>query len=102
MSESLCCAEPALGQLFVGAETDRLRACLVHAPGRELDRLVPGNYRWHLYDDLLHRERAEAEHEALRALLGRLGARVHEIVELLAGVYERMSGSDRRRFLQRV
>lgn len=88
--------------LFLGAETDRLRSCLVHAPGRELDRLIPANYRWQLYDDLLHLERAQREHRVLRELLGLLGARVHEFSELLARVYEQMSGTDRRRFLQRV
>jgi len=97
-----CCAEPPPGELFLASETDRLRACLVHAPGRELDRLIPANYRWQLYDDLLHKERAQAEHRTLRELLGRLGARVHEFTDLLARVYEQMSGSDRRRFLQRV
>jgi arginine deiminase len=97
-----CCPEPPAGELFLASETDRLRACLVHAPGRELDRLIPANYRWQLYDDLLHKERAQAEHRALRELLGRLGARVHEFTDLLARVYEQMSGSDRRRFLQRV
>ncbi len=86
----------------MASDTDRLRACLVHAPGRELDRLIPANYRWHLYDDLLHLERAQAEHRTLRELLGRLGARVHEFTDLLARVYEQMSGTDRRRFLQRV
>lgn len=91
-----------MGELFVGSETDRLRACLVHAPGRELDRLIPANYRWHLYDDLLHLERAQREHRTLRELLARMGARVHEFTDLLARVYEQMSGSDRRRFLQRV
>ena len=97
-----CCPEPPAGELFVASETDRLRACLVHAPGREIDRLIPANYRWHLYDDLLHLGRAQKEHAALTGLLGRLGARVHEFTDLLARVYEQMSGSDRRRFLLRV
>jgi arginine deiminase len=97
-----CCPEPPPGELFVASEADRLRACLVHAPGRELDRLIPANYRWQLYDDLLHLQRAQGEHRTLCELLGRLGARVHEFTDLLARVYEQMSGSDRRRFLQRV
>jgi arginine deiminase len=97
-----CCPEPPPGELFLASETDRLRACLMHSPGRELDRLIPANYRWQLYDDLLHLERAQREHRALRELLERLGARVHEFAELLARVYEQMSGTDRRRFLQRV
>jgi arginine deiminase len=97
-----CCPAPALGELFVASETDRLRACLVHAPGRELDRLIPANYRWHLYDDLLHLGRARQEHEILRSVLGRFGATVHELTDLLARVYEQMSSTDRGRFLERV
>lgn len=91
-----------MGELFLASETDRLRSCLLHAPGREIERLIPANYRWHLYDDLLHLERARREHATLRALLERLGARVHEFTDLLARVYEQMSGTDRQRFLQRV
>jgi arginine deiminase len=97
-----CCPEPQLGELFVGSDTDRLRACLVHAPGREIDRLIPANYRLFLYDDLLHQDRARREHRTLTALLERLGARVHELTDLLAAVYEQMSGTDRRKFLARV
>ncbi|APR77502.1 Arginine deiminase [Minicystis rosea] len=90
------------GDLFVACETDRLRACLVHAPGREIERLIPANYRWHLYDDLLHLDRASREHHVLCELLERLGATVHELTDLLARVYERMSSTERGRFLERV
>ncbi len=97
-----CCPEPPAGELFLASESDRLRACLLHPPGRELSRLIPANYRWHLYDDLIHLERAQREHATLTALIRRFGARVHTFAELLARVYEQMSGTDRRRFLQRV
>ncbi len=97
-----CCPEPPVGDLFVASDTDRLRACLVHAPGREIQRLIPANYRWHLYDDLLHLGRAQREHRTFVELLRRCGVRVHEFLDLLARVYEQMSGTDRRRFLQRV
>ena len=97
-----CCPPPPIGELFLASETDRLRSCLVHAPGREIERLIPANYRFHLYDDLLHLERAQREHRILREVLGRLGATVHEFSDLLARVYEQMSGTDRERFLERV
>ncbi|MEP7126544.1 MAG: hypothetical protein ABJE95_36775, partial [Byssovorax sp.] len=48
------CVEPRVGDLFLASEADRLRSCVVHVPGREIERLIPANYRWHLYDDLLH------------------------------------------------
>lgn len=97
-----CCPPPPTGDLFVASETDRLRACVVHAPGREMERLIPANYRWHLYDDLIHLDRAQREHRALCDLIGRFGAVVHELTDLLARVYEQMSGTDRGRFLTRV
>lgn len=96
------CGEPAVGDLFVASEADRLRACVVHVPGREIERLIPANYRWHLYDDLLHLEEARREHAVLRTLLERLGARVHELGDLLARVYEQMSSTDREQFLGSV
>jgi arginine deiminase len=91
-----------VGDLFVGSDTDRLRACVVHAPGREIERLIPANYRWHLYDDLLHLDRARREHRALCDVLSRLGCAVHELQDLVADVYESMSSTDRGRFLERV
>jgi arginine deiminase len=99
---SPCCPPVPVGELFLASETDRLRACLVHAPGRELERLIPANYRWHLYDDLLHLDRAKSEHALFRELLGRLGVRVDELATELANVYEQMSSFDRRAFLQKV
>jgi arginine deiminase len=91
-----------VGDLFVGSDTDRLRACVVHAPGLEIERLIPANYRWHLYDDLLQLERARREHRVLCDVLERLGAAVHEMQDLVAAVYESMSSTDRGRFLERV
>jgi arginine deiminase len=96
------CIEPHVGDLFLASEADRLRACVVHAPGREIERLIPANYRWHLYDDLLHLEEARREHAVLRTLLERVGARVHELGDLLARVYEQMSSTDREQFLTSV
>lgn len=101
-AEAPCCAPPPKGELYVGSETDRLRACLVHAPGREIERLIPANYRFHLYDDLLDKGRAEREHRVLCDLLRRLGVTVHDLLDLLSRVYERMSTTDRARFLERV
>jgi arginine deiminase len=96
------CAAAPQGRLFLASETDRLRACLLHAPGRELERLIPANYRWHLFDDLIYLERAQQEHARLSALLVRLGVRVDEFVDLLAEVYEQMSSFDQRAFLERM
>ncbi len=91
-----------MGDLFLASEADRLRACVVHAPGREIERLIPANYRWHLYDDLLHLEEARREHAVLRTLLEHLGVRVHELGDLLARVYQQMSSTDREQFLGSV
>lgn len=97
-----CCAPTEPGRLFLASETDRLRACLVHVPGRELERLTPDDYRFHLFDDLLHLPRAREEHAGLIALLRRFGVRVDAFVDLLTEVYASMSSSDQRAFLERM
>ena len=96
------CKRTPAGHLFLASETDRLRACLVHTPGRELERLSPDTFRFHLFDDLLNLERAREEHAALVALLQRFGVRVDQLVDLLAGVYDEMSTFDQRAFLDRM
>jgi arginine deiminase len=97
-----CCAPLAPGRLFLASETDRLRACLMHVPGRELERLTPADYRFHLFDDLLHLPRAREEHAGLIALLRRFGVRVDTFVDLLTEVYASMSSYDQRAFLERM
>ncbi|MCK6526878.1 arginine deiminase family protein [Myxococcota bacterium] len=102
MTTPTCCPPPTPSAPFVAGETDRLRACVVHTPGRELERLTPANYRWHLFDDLLDPGRARGEHERLQALLVAFGIAVYRFGDLLAEVYGRLSRPDREALLDRV
>ena len=52
--------------LDVRSEVGRLREVLVHAPGPEVDRMVPDMMEELLFDDILFGERAREEHERFR------------------------------------
>lgn len=72
------------GELGVHSETGTLRQVIVHRPGRELDRLTPGNCRDLLFDDVLWGTRARAEHDAFAEALRAHGVVVHEFQTLLS------------------
>ncbi|HKK69819.1 MAG TPA: arginine deiminase family protein [Candidatus Krumholzibacteria bacterium] len=69
--------------LDVRSEVGRLREVLVHAPGPEVDRMVPDMMEELLFDDILFGERAREEHERFRRLLGAVDVRVHDMRDLL-------------------
>jgi len=69
--------------LNVRSEIGRLRRVLVHAPGEEVDRMVPTMMEDLLFDDILFAERAREEHGRFRRLLQLLGVEVVEARELL-------------------
>jgi arginine deiminase len=69
--------------LNVRSEIGRLRRVLVHAPGEEVDRMVPTMMEDLLFDDILFGERAREEHGRFRHLLQLLGVEVVEARELL-------------------
>lgn len=69
--------------LNVRSEIGRLRRVLVHAPGEEVDRMVPAMMEDLLFDDILFGERAREEHGRFRRLLQLLGVEVVEARELL-------------------
>ena len=69
--------------LDVRSEVGRLRRVLVHAPGPEVDRMVPDMMEELLFDDILFGERARDEHRRFRQLLGTLGVQVHDMRDLL-------------------
>jgi arginine deiminase len=69
----------------VRSETGRLRRVLVHRPGRELDRLTPGNAAELLFDDVVWPELAREEHDVLVATLVEAGVEVLYLGDLLAG-----------------
>ena len=64
-------------------EISPLRRVIVHAPGPELERLTPDTREQLLFDEVLWRDRAQAQHREFTALLRREGVEVLELSELL-------------------
>jgi len=65
------------------SEIGRLRSVLVHAPGREVDRMPPAMMHQLLFDDIIYGVRARAEHERFRAILRAFGVEVLDFHDLL-------------------
>lgn len=78
----------------VGSEIGRLRHVVIHRPGRELDRLTPGNIAGLLFDDVPWADRARDEHDAFVEVLGSRGAVVHRFGELLTGALDTTDGRE--------
>jgi len=72
-------------KIAVASEIGRLRAVVVHRPGPEIETVLPGRTAENLYDDVLFRESAAREHDALTGVLGRV-AEVLELQDLLSDV----------------
>jgi arginine deiminase len=70
----------------VRSEVGHLRSVLLHRPGMELERITPSNMDDLLFDELLWVEHAQAEHDALAAVLCDAGAEVLYVERLLADV----------------
>ncbi len=82
----------------VRSEVGRLRRVLLHAPGPEVDRMVPDMMEELLFDDLLFGERAREEHGRLRRLLEGLGIETLDMRDLLV---EALSEASARSWLVR-
>ena len=80
-----------MSQLCVHSETGRLRRVLLHAPGLEIDRMVPAMMEELLFDDILFGQEARSEHGRMRRVLQLLGIETLEIQDLLAEVLENES-----------
>ena len=72
----------------VTSEIGRLRRVLVHAPGPEVDRMVPAMMEQLLFDDILDGDRAREEHGQLRRVMQLLGVEVIEAGDLLRQALE--------------
>ena len=64
-------------------EISPLRRVVVHSPGPELERLTPDTREQLLFDEVLWRDRAQAQHGEFTALLRREGVEVLELRDLL-------------------
>ena len=72
--------------LSVDSEIGRLRAVLVHEPGREIDRMVPSMMQDLLFDDILFGARAREEHRRFRQVLRFVADEVLDAQDLLEEV----------------
>jgi arginine deiminase len=89
-------ADVGLGlEVGIDSEIGTLREVVVHRPGRELDRLTPGNVAELLFDDVMWASRARREHDEFVQVLVGYGVRVHLFADLLAQVLATDAG---RRF----
>lgn len=77
---------PAAGAIGVHDEISPLRTVLVHRPGLELERLTPETREQLLFDEVLWRDRAEAQHREFSRLLAGQGVEVLELRDLLVDV----------------
>jgi arginine deiminase len=69
--------------MTVESEVGRLGEVILHRPGRELERLTPGNKDDYLFDEVVWVERAAAEHDAFAETLRDHGVGVHLLTDLL-------------------
>ena len=69
-------------------EISPLRRVIVHRPGPELERLTPDSREDLLFDEVLWRDRAEAQHSEFTALLTGEGVEVLELTQLLTDLLE--------------
>lgn len=71
-------------RLQVFSETGRLRAAMLHAPGREIELMAPSTHEALLFDDILQLDEAKWEHLIFRQLLESLGVQTFLVEDLLA------------------
>lgn len=72
--------------LNITSEIGKLKAVLLHKPGREIENLVPEYLERLLFDDIPYLKIAQQEHDAFAEVLGSNGANVYYIEKLLAEV----------------
>src|SRR5699024_9244548 len=78
----------AAHRIGVHDEISPLRRVIVHGPGPELERLTPDSREELLFDEVLWRDRAEAQHREFTALLRGEGVEVLQLRSLLVGLLE--------------
>lgn len=72
--------------LNIKSEIGKLRAVLLHRPGREIENLVPEYLGRLLFDDIPYLKIAQQEHDTFAKILRENGAQVYYIEELLKDV----------------
>ncbi|HBT49975.1 MAG TPA: arginine deiminase, partial [Caldanaerobacter subterraneus] len=75
-------------QLQVNSEVGKLKAVLLHRPGKELERLTPEFLNELLFDDIPWLKRIQEEHDRFAETLKENGVTVYYLEELLEEVLE--------------
>jgi arginine deiminase len=68
---------------FVYSEIGKLKAVLLHRPGKELENLTPTRLKELLFDDIPYLELAQKEHDVLASVLEENGVEVLYVTKLL-------------------
>ncbi|MGB9780562.1 MAG: arginine deiminase [Caldanaerobacter sp.] len=75
-------------QLHVSSEIGRLKAVLLHRPGKELERLTPEFLNELLFDDIPWLKRIQEEHDKFAEALAENGVQVYYLEDLLEEVLQ--------------
>lgn len=68
--------------LSIFSEIGQLKQVMVHAPGPEVDRMVPDLMHELLFDDIIYGDTARAEHASFCACMQKFGVEVFDILQL--------------------
>lgn len=74
--------------LNVKSEIGKLKAVLLHKPGKELERLTPDYLRELLFDDIPWLRKMRVEHDEFAEVMTKRGTRVYYVENLLAEILE--------------
>ncbi len=74
--------------LNVTSEVGKLKAVLLHKPGKELERLTPDYLKELLFDDIPWLRKMRMEHDEFADVLRQRGAEVYYIEDLLAEILQ--------------
>ncbi|HCX65289.1 MAG TPA: arginine deiminase, partial [Eubacteriaceae bacterium] len=77
--------------LQIESEIGRLQKVMLHRPGRELERIIPGHLTESLFEDIPWLRRMQEEHDGFARLLQANGVEVHYIEDLLKDVLHEAS-----------
>lgn len=87
-------------KLHVYSEIEKLKAVLLHRPGKELENLTPELLEELLFDDIPFLKEAQKEHDEFAGLLRAKGVKVYYITELVKEVIE-SNEEARKEFLEK-
>jgi arginine deiminase len=82
------CADSRASFLNVTSEIGKLKAVLLHKPGKELEKLTPDYLSQLLFDDIPWLKKMRIEHDEFANILSQRGTQVYYVEELLTEVLQ--------------